>query len=226
MLWVSDAAVLSFLVWSKPVPATASPPPPPSAVAWAFILHSFSLILPAFIALVVGWVAAAYLFDVLTFRPFVKPAKSRRGLGNDRWAPGKVVEGEVDVIIIGSGMAGLSCAAVLSSFGKRVVVLEQHETVGGGAHCYAVEGKSKWKFDSGLHYTIPQAAGLLALACGSVRSPVRLSAMGSKREEGNVYDRVLLAGSGEEALGIVDDAKLVAELKRRFPQPELTQVAA
>ena len=43
------------------------------------------------------------------------------------------------------------------------------------SHCYAVDGKSKWKFDSGLHYTIPQAAGMLALACGAVTSPVRLS---------------------------------------------------
>ena len=118
--------------------------------------------------LVAVWQISALVYDFMTFVPFVKPAKKKRGLGKERWSPDKLTDAPYDAVIVGSGMAGLSCAALLSTFGYRVLVLEQHETVGGGAHCYAVDGKSKWKFDSGLHYTIPQAAlCLLAVALAS-----------------------------------------------------------
>lgn len=36
----------------------------------------------------------------------------------------------VDVIVIGSGMGGLTAAVVLSRLGKRVLVLEQHDRIG------------------------------------------------------------------------------------------------
>ena len=38
---------------------------------------------------------------------------------------------EVDVIVIGSGLAGLSCAALLSHCDKETVVFEAHDTPGG-----------------------------------------------------------------------------------------------
>ena len=38
---------------------------------------------------------------------------------------------EVDVVVIGSGLAGLSCAALLSHCDKHTVVLEAHDTPGG-----------------------------------------------------------------------------------------------
>ena len=38
---------------------------------------------------------------------------------------------EVDVVVIGSGLAGLSCAALLSHCDKKCVVLEAHDTPGG-----------------------------------------------------------------------------------------------
>ena len=38
---------------------------------------------------------------------------------------------EVDVVVIGSGLAGLSCAALLSHCDKKTVVLEAHDTPGG-----------------------------------------------------------------------------------------------
>lgn len=180
------------------------------------------IILPFACALTIAWLGAALLLDALTFKPHAKPVKKRKGY--DRWVPAMAGEheGEVDAIIIGSGMAGLHCAALLSTFGKRVVVLEQHETAGGGAHCYAVDGRSKWKFDSGLHYTIPQSGALLALACGASQPPVQMSRMGVPSDAGNVYDRVLLAGAGQEPLEIVDEVQLLAELRRRFPTAAAT----
>jgi phytoene dehydrogenase-like protein len=53
---------------------------------------------------------------------------------------------EVDVVVIGSGLAGLSCAALLSHCNKRVVVLESHDAPGGAAHSWTRRG---FHFESG-----------------------------------------------------------------------------
>ena len=45
---------------------------------------------------------------------------------------------EVDYVVIGSGLAGLSCAGLLASRGYQVAVLEQHYEVGGCAHEFNV----------------------------------------------------------------------------------------
>ena len=53
---------------------------------------------------------------------------------------------DIDVIVIGSGLAGLSCAALLSHCQKRVVVLESHDVPGGCAHSWERRG---FHFESG-----------------------------------------------------------------------------
>ena len=50
----------------------------------------------------------------------------------------QVVEEEVDVVVVGSGLAGLSCAALLASRGLTVTMLEAHYELGGCAHDWAV----------------------------------------------------------------------------------------
>uniref|UniRef100_A0A7S3DQQ7 Amine oxidase domain-containing protein n=1 Tax=Entomoneis paludosa TaxID=265537 RepID=A0A7S3DQQ7_9STRA len=56
------------------------------------------------------------------------------------------VPDEADVVVIGSGLAGLSCAALLSHCGRNVVVLESHDTPGGAAHGWTRRG---FHFESG-----------------------------------------------------------------------------
>lgn len=53
---------------------------------------------------------------------------------------------EADVIVIGSGLAGLSCAALLAHCDKSVVVLESHDAPGGAAHSWTRRG---FHFESG-----------------------------------------------------------------------------
>ncbi len=56
-----------------------------------------------------------------------------------------------DAIVIGSGIGGLTVAALLSKLHRqRVLVLEQHFTVGGFTHGFSRKGKFHW--DVGLHY--------------------------------------------------------------------------
>lgn len=58
------------------------------------------------------------------------------------------MENKYDVVIIGSGLGGLSCGATLAKAGKKVLVLEQHELVGGCATCFKRKGML---VDAGLH---------------------------------------------------------------------------
>jgi phytoene dehydrogenase-like protein len=53
---------------------------------------------------------------------------------------------ETDIVIIGSGIGGLSCGALLASYGYQVTVCESHSIPGGAAHGFERQG---FCFDSG-----------------------------------------------------------------------------
>lgn len=76
---------------------------------------------------------------------FTPPASSRRAARRPASLRSTVVEGEaatdsrtadeeVDCIVIGSGIGGLSCAGLLAATGRTVKVLEKHYEIGGCAH--------------------------------------------------------------------------------------------
>jgi hypothetical protein len=58
--------------------------------------------------------------------------------------------GDYDVIVIGSGMGGLSCGALSAKYGDKVLVLESHIKVGGSAHTFSrVHKGEKYSFEVG-----------------------------------------------------------------------------
>ena len=74
-----------------------------------------------------------------------KPSSLRIGY---RYRP-KRLASQYDAIVIGSGIGGLTTAALLSELGKKVCVLEQHYTAGGYTHSYERNG---YEWDVGVHY--------------------------------------------------------------------------
>lgn len=60
------------------------------------------------------------------------------------------------VIIIGSGMGGLSCGVVLAKNGYEVVVLEQGQQLGGCLQCFSRHGA---RFETGMHFIGSAAEG-------------------------------------------------------------------
>ncbi|XP_042163347.1 all-trans-retinol 13,14-reductase-like [Oncorhynchus tshawytscha] len=112
-----------------------------------------------FTALAVAWVTVYILnyskrkrvFSQECLRPpgpLVTDKKRRDEVLKKGFRVDRVPE-NLDAIVIGSGIGGLTAAAVLAKAGKRVVVLEQHDQAGGCTHTFENQG---FEFDVGIHY--------------------------------------------------------------------------
>ena len=75
----------------------------------------------------------------------MKPSTLRIGR---RYRPSRLAP-EYDALVIGSGIGGLTTAALLSDLGWKACVLEQHYTAGGYTHSYERHG---YEWDVGVHY--------------------------------------------------------------------------
>lgn len=128
---------------------------------------------------------------------------------------------QLDAIVVGSGIGGLSTAAILAKVGKKVLVLEQHDQAGGCCHTYVEKG---FEFDVGIHYIGGMEKGtfqrtLLDQLTESGTEWVKLE---------DVYDNVVIGGgedSGSDGKRKTYEipsgrGKLMASLIEKFPSEE------
>ncbi len=114
-----------------------------------------------------------------------------------------------DAIVIGSGMGGMAAAAALSRVGKKVLLLEQHQTLGGLTHSFSRNG---FTWDVGVHYLSEMAPGDRARALLDWLSdtPIEFAPLGS------VYDTLHIADAEPLSLTRPYEAQ-ERDLKDRFP---------
>lgn len=67
----------------------------------------------------------------------------------EKYTPEIIKDKKYDVIIIGSGIGGLTCGALLAREGKKVLILEQHYVAGGFTHTFK---RKNYEWDVGVHY--------------------------------------------------------------------------
>jgi len=71
-----------------------------------------------------------------------------------------------DVIVIGSGIGGLSAASLLTLAGKKVLVVERHDRPGGYAHSFR---RGYYNFDAAVHLVAGcSEGGLIDTAASSI----------------------------------------------------------
>ena len=114
-----------------------------------------------------------------------------------------------DVIVIGSGMGGMAAAAALSHVGKRVLLLEQHQTLGGLTHSFTREG---FTWDVGVHYLSGVAPGdrVRNLLDWISDTPIEFVPLGS------IYDNVHIGSAEPLSLSRPYEAQ-ERDLKDRYP---------
>ena len=120
-----------------------------------------------------------------------------------------------DNIIIGSGPSAMACASSLSQLGKKCLILEQNERLGGGAHTWSKNG---YEFETGVHYlgNDPDMFKMLNfLSCDSIK----MSDIGTEQDGKTLYDDIIIVDehypfySGKE--------NLIKMVKEKFPDDHI-----
>ena len=116
---------------------------------------------------------------------------------------------EWDDIVIGSGMGGMAAAAALSNVGHRVLLLEQHHTLGGQTHSFSRDG---FIWDVGIHYLscLAPEDRERALLDWLADTPIEFVSLGS------IYDIMHIGSAEPLSLSRPYEAQ-ERDLKDRFP---------
>ncbi|KAJ7313710.1 hypothetical protein JRQ81_005342 [Phrynocephalus forsythii] len=141
-------------------------------------------------------------------KPIVMNPEVRKKVLKRAFSP-EAVPPNLDAIVIGSGIGGLSVAVVLAKAGKRVLVLEQHGRAGGCCHTFQEKG---FEFDVGIHYV------------GEVHENSMMRMIMDQLTDGHLdwvhledpYDLITL---GDKEYELYSGKKaFVEELERQFPK--------
>jgi len=117
-----------------------------------------------------------------------------------------------DVVIIGSGLGGLLCGAILSKNGYKVVILEKNARIGGCLQSYSRDGAL---FETGVHYvggldegqTLNEIFSYIGL----------LSKLKIRRLDQDGFDIIKIGNSGKEYAFAQTYNRFIETLTSAFP---------
>ncbi|OCT60039.1 all-trans-retinol 13,14-reductase isoform X1 [Xenopus laevis] len=115
-------------------------------VLWGLLL--FLPLLGLYLWFYHGWGCFFQEDAIQPAQPLVTDKRVRDKVMRQGFSQNKI-PASLDAVVIGSGVGGLSVAALLAKAGKKVLVLEQHEQAGGSCHTFQQHG---YEFDVGIHY--------------------------------------------------------------------------
>ncbi|HEY9261694.1 NAD(P)/FAD-dependent oxidoreductase, partial [Chitinophaga sp.] len=121
-----------------------------------------------------------------------------------------------DVIIIGSGLGGLVCGAILSRNGYRVCIYEKNRQTGG---CLQTYSREKVIFDSGVHYIGGLAPGenlYKVFKYLGIYDKLRL-----KRLDMDGFDHISFAGDDKVYRLAQGEENFIRTLLADFPEEEV-----
>ena len=104
-------------------------------------IHTSALNTTVAFALFVGFFALWFQRSSTTTGKKTKTVASKTiNYKEELYSRNKVEDEDYDVIVIGSGIGGLTVASLLAQHDKRVLVLEQHYKAGGACHTFEKDG--------------------------------------------------------------------------------------
>lgn len=122
---------------------------------------------------------------------------------------------ETDILIIGSGLGGLVCGAVLSREGYNVCILEKNRQVGG---CLQTFVRDKIIFDSGVHYIggLSKGQNLYQIfKYLGIMDKLKLQHM-----DENAFDKITFKGDDNEYPMGQGYGNFISRLSEKFPGEE------
>jgi all-trans-retinol 13,14-reductase len=122
---------------------------------------------------------------------------------------------QYDVVIIGSGLGGLACGALLAREGYSVCVLERNKQIGGTLQTYA---RDKVIFDSGVHYVggLDKGQNLYRLfKFLGIMDKVKI-----KKMDADMVDGIVIAGDPKTYRYAQGYERFIKNLVEDFPEEE------
>jgi all-trans-retinol 13,14-reductase len=117
------------------------------------------------------------------------------------------------VIIIGGGIGGLFCGAILSKENYDVRIFEQHYKIGGGLHHFKREGV---EFETGMHVVGTfQEGGVMNKICTYLGIMDKLSI---RPADDDCFERFQIASDGKTYKYAKSAARFVDTLAEEFPE--------
>ena len=136
---------------------------------------------------------------------------NRVSIDRDRYSKKKIPQ-NLDTIIIGSGIGGLSLGAFLARVGKKVLVLEQHYIAGGCTHSFE---EKDIEHETGVHYigNIDKRKPILDLI---TNEEIEWCFLGQDNDY--VYDEMVINGKNYKFRAGTEN--FISDLAIKFPEEE------